>query len=85
MVNVQRQIIAMMHVQRKHMLNIKMFNLTSRQLLTSGSSAVNGCRQNVQTADKNITIIHKKSTPLQSINYRLVKFIIKRQSIINVF
>ncbi len=36
-------------------------NVASHHLLTDGSSAVNGCRQNVQTADKNITIIHKQS------------------------
>ncbi len=49
-------------------------NLDPIDLLINGSSAVNGCRQNeIQTADKNITIIHKQSTQLQSIIEFLVK------------
>ncbi len=57
-------------------------NLALHHLLTNGSTAVNGCRQNewmgavrmrVQIADKNITIIHM--TPVFWIKY---KFLLNR-------
>ncbi len=44
-------------------------NVALHHLLSNRSSAWMGAvRMRVQTADKNITIIHKLSTPLQSIN-----------------
>ncbi len=43
--------------------------LALHNLLTNGSSAVNGCRQNESsTGDKNTILIHKQSTWLQSNN-----------------
>uniref|UniRef100_A0A671QVF4 Large ribosomal subunit protein uL10m n=1 Tax=Sinocyclocheilus anshuiensis TaxID=1608454 RepID=A0A671QVF4_9TELE len=49
-------------------------NSALHHLLTSGTSAVNGCRQHqFKQLIKNITIIHKKSTQFQSISSHLVK------------
>ncbi len=47
--------------------------------LTVDHLAVNGCHQKVQTADKNISIIHKYTTRLQSISLMKQKAVLGRK------
>ncbi len=58
-----------------------LINLALHHMLTNGSSAVNGCHQNeIQTANKNIIIIHK--TPVHQLMSCEVK---KRKKIQNIY
>ncbi len=59
-------------------------NLALHHLLTNGSSAVNGCHQNErQTADKNITVIHK-TTVHQLMSCELTSCMFVRNSVLLV-